>query len=48
VSTIYKLVAEGKVPGVKIGRHWRFHRKALERMFQQQKKKKKQSRVKNK
>ena len=24
-STLYKLCAEGKVPGQKIGRHWRFH-----------------------
>lgn len=24
-STAYKLAQEGKVPGVKVGRHWRFH-----------------------
>ena len=28
-STLYKLVSEGKVPGQKIGRHWRFHRKGI-------------------
>jgi len=25
-STLYKLCAEGKVPGTKVGRHWRFHK----------------------
>jgi len=24
-SSLYKLVQEGKLPGVKVGRHWRFH-----------------------
>ena len=30
-STLYKLVQEGKIPGQKIGRHWRFHRETIER-----------------
>ena len=29
-STLYKLCAEGKVPGQKIGRHWRFHREIVD------------------
>jgi excisionase family DNA binding protein len=29
-STLYKLCAEGKVPGQKVGRHWRFHRAVIE------------------
>ena len=29
-STLYKLVREGKVPSQKVGRHWRFHKGAIE------------------
>lgn len=29
-STLYKLCQEGKVPGQKVGRHWRFHRDAVD------------------
>lgn len=29
-STLYKLVQEGKVPGQKVGKHWRFHRDVIE------------------
>ncbi len=29
-STLYKLVQEGKVPGQKVGKHWRFHRETIE------------------
>jgi excisionase family DNA binding protein len=29
-STIYKLAQENKIPGQKVGRHWRFHRGALD------------------
>ena len=28
-STLYKLCVEGKVPGQKVGRHWRFHRTVI-------------------
>lgn len=34
-STLYKLVREGKVPSQKIGRHWRFGRKAIERWLEE-------------
>lgn len=30
-STLYKLAQEGKVPGQKVGRHWRFHRAAIDK-----------------
>ncbi len=30
-STLYKLVQEGKVPGQKVGRHWRFRRETIDR-----------------
>ena len=29
-STLYKLVREGKVPSQKVGRHWRFQKKAID------------------
>jgi len=28
-STTYKLAQESKIPGVKVGRHWRFHREVI-------------------
>lgn len=30
-STAYKLAQEGKIPGQKVGRHWRFHKDAVDR-----------------
>lgn len=30
-STLYKLVREGKIPAQKVGRHWRFHKEAINR-----------------
>lgn len=30
-STVYKLVREGRIPGQKIGRQWRFRRAVVER-----------------
>ena len=30
-SSVYKLAQEGKIPCQKVGRHWRFHRTALEK-----------------
>ena len=30
-STLYKLCQEGKVPGHKVGRHWRFHKAVIDR-----------------
>ena len=29
-STIYKLVREGRIPAQKVGRHWRFHKEAID------------------
>ncbi|EMI54946.1 helix-turn-helix domain-containing protein [Rhodopirellula sallentina] len=29
-STLYKLVQEGRIPGQKVGKHWRFHRDVIE------------------
>lgn len=29
-STIYKLVGEGKIPGQKVGRHWRFSKEGID------------------
>lgn len=30
-STLYKLCAQGRVPGQKVGRHWRFHKTVIDR-----------------
>lgn len=30
LSTLYKLCAEGKVPGQKVGRHWRFRKEVID------------------
>lgn len=30
-STAYKLAQEGKIPGQKVGRHWRFRRTVVEK-----------------
>ena len=30
-SSVYKLAQEGRIPCKKVGRHWRFHREAVER-----------------
>ncbi len=29
VSSVYKLAQAGKLPGAKLGRHWRFYRQSL-------------------
>lgn len=29
-STLYKLAVEGKLPGQKIGKRWRFHKDAID------------------
>ena len=29
-GSVYKLAQRGKIPGQKVGRHWRFRREALE------------------
>ena len=34
-SSLYKLAQEGKVPGQKVGRHWRFRKEAIDRWLDQ-------------
>lgn len=34
-STLYKLAQDGKVPGQKVGKHWRFHRDTIDRWLAQ-------------
>jgi excisionase family DNA binding protein len=29
-SSLYKLVQSGRVPGQKVGKHWRFHKEAVD------------------
>lgn len=29
-SSVYKLAQEGRIPCKKVGRHWRFHRQAID------------------
>ena len=29
-STLYKLAQNGALPGIKVGRHWRFHKDAVD------------------
>ena len=29
-STLYKLAQNGALPGIKVGRHWRFHKEAVD------------------
>ena len=33
-STLYKLVRESKIPSQKVGRHWRFRKKAIDRWLE--------------
>ncbi len=33
IATIYKLAQTGKIPAVKVGKHWRFMKKDLDRLF---------------
>ena len=33
-STLYKLAQEGKVPGQKVGKHWRFSKTAIDRWLE--------------
>ncbi len=35
VSTVYKLVQSGKVPAIKVGKHWRFMKRDLDLLFEQ-------------
>jgi len=29
-SSLYKLVQSGRVPGQKVGKHWRFHKEVID------------------
>jgi excisionase family DNA binding protein len=33
-SSLYKLVQSGRVPGQKVGRHWRFHKDSIDGWLQ--------------
>jgi excisionase family DNA binding protein len=33
-SSLYKLAQEGKIPSQKVGRHWRFRRRAIDRWLE--------------
>jgi excisionase family DNA binding protein len=35
-STLYKLAQEGALPGQKVGRHWRFHRDAIDQWLRRE------------
>jgi excisionase family DNA binding protein len=34
-STLYKLVREGALPCQKVGKHWRFHKEAIDEWMKQ-------------
>ena len=33
VSTVYKLIQEGTIPAIKLGKHWRLMKKDIDRLF---------------
>ena len=33
-STLYKLAQAGRLPGKKVGRHWRFHKNTIDQWIQ--------------
>lgn len=35
-STLYKLAREGRVPSNKIGRHWRFQKRTIDRWLERE------------
>jgi len=35
-STLYKIVQEGRIPGQKLGKQWRFGKQAIDLWLQQQ------------
>lgn len=34
-STLYKLVRDGRIPSQKVGRHWRFRKRAIDRWLEE-------------
>jgi len=43
-STLYKLVRDGSLPSKKVGKHWRFHKDAIDAWLKQEPGTKKQTR----
>lgn len=43
-STLYKLVREGSIPCQKVGKHWRFHKDAIDEWLKQKPSTKNQTR----
>ena len=37
-STLYKLAQEGRLPGQKVGRHWRFRKETIDSWLNEQRK----------
>lgn len=37
-STLYKLAQEGRLPGQKVGRHWRFRKETIDSWLDEQRK----------
>jgi excisionase family DNA binding protein len=35
-STLYKLAREGRVPSNKVGRHWRFQKRSIDRWLERE------------
>ena len=35
-STLYKLAKDGRLPGQKVGRHWRFHKDSVDSWLNKQ------------
>ena len=35
-STLYKLCQDGRVPGQKVGRHWRFRKETIDRWLDEE------------
>ncbi len=40
-KTAYRLAAQGKIPGFKVGGSWRFHKKDLDQWIEEEKRKSK-------
>lgn len=36
-STLYKLAQDGRIPGQKVGRHWRFRKATIDRWLEESK-----------
>lgn len=39
LSTVYKLAQDKKLPGFKVGKHWRFRKKAFQEWIKEQEEK---------